>query len=257
LDLHFNSDAHFTRWIVRQGILREPFVVIDVGVQGGENVRWHVLCDYLVVHGFDAVEEAVETLRRQNAGKPNRHYHPIAIGNVDEDKWFYFRQDNPYSSSFLEQGEDRFTTSRRIELPRKVPVQQLDTLLAEGVIPKADFLKTDVEGFEKEVFLGARELLKSLLGIETETSFGASHLYPKGHFSTLSEIALENQLLVFDLNFNRVPRASFQRALARKGLAERRGSAEIGQIATLNVLFCRDLIREDDHPSVSIRLSSR
>jgi FkbM family methyltransferase len=245
LDLHFNSDAHFTRWVVRQGHLAEPFVVIDVGVQGGEHVRWHVLGDYLLVHGFDALEEAVETLRRQNAGNPNRHYHSIAIGDVDGDKTFYFREDNPFSSSFLEQGEDRFSIGRRIERPRRVSVRQLDTLLAEGVIPKPDFLKADVEGFENKVFLGARQVLKLLLGIETETSFGASHLYPKNHFISILGIALENKLLAFDLNFNRIPRASFRRAISRKDLSV--GATEIGQIATLNVLFCRDLISEADY----------
>lgn len=39
MDLHFNMSAAFTRWVVASGALREPFVVVDIGGQGGENPR--------------------------------------------------------------------------------------------------------------------------------------------------------------------------------------------------------------------------
>jgi hypothetical protein len=123
----------------------------------------------------------------------------------------------------------------------------LDRLLAEGVIPRADFLKCDVEGFEKDVFLGARELLNSVLGIETETNFAASPLYPETHLGTLQKLLLEAHFLIFDLNFDRVPRASYRREVARRrppGAALIRG---MGRPATVNALFCRDLIDEADH----------
>jgi hypothetical protein len=40
MDLALNEQADFTRWVVSDGLLREPFVLLDVGVQGGENQRW-------------------------------------------------------------------------------------------------------------------------------------------------------------------------------------------------------------------------
>ena len=241
MDLHFNPDARFTRWVVREGLLREPFVVVDVGVQGGEHPRWHVLGDHLVVHGFDAIAEVAEALREQNAGAPNRRYHWSAIGSADEERTFYVRPEDPFSSSFDRDGA-------RADEARRVPVRRLDTLLAEGAIPPADFLKIDVEGFEKHVLLGARALLGSVLGLETETSFHASPDYPKGHFGTLAEMALEHHLVVFDLNFDRAPRPSFARALARAGLADLAGAGSLGRPATVNALFCRDLVAEVDAP---------
>jgi len=247
MDLHFNINAAFTKWVVTSGALHEPFVVVDIGVQGGENPRWHLLGDHLTVHGFDAIKEVVETLERQNRGNPNRHYHWLAAGSSDEEREFYFNAVAPCSSSFYPQGTDRFATERR-EQPRKVQVRRLDTLLKQGIIAKPDFLKTDVEGFEKEVFLGAPELLRSVLSIETETNFEVSPTYPKSHFGTLQEILLERHFLVFDLNFNRIPRASFQQALVRKGLPAVTDQRSAGKPATLNVLFCRDLIDETDHP---------
>jgi FkbM family methyltransferase len=246
-DLCFNQRAAFTRWVTSEGLLREPFVVVDVGVQGGANVRWDILGDYLVLHGFDAIAEVVAGLKERNAGRPNRHFHNIALGASDGERDFYFNPTNPFSSSMFRQGESRFAAEASAQV-RKVPVRRLDGLLAEGVIPRCDFLKVDVEGFEKEVFQGARELLAAgVLGVETETSFGISPAYPKGHFATIAEIVLEHHLLLFDLGFNRLPRASFQRALMRKGLTVDTGYNMLGRPGTFNVLFCRDLIDEADH----------
>jgi FkbM family methyltransferase len=248
MDLGFNRKAEFTKWVVSAGLLTEPFVLIDVGVQGGENIRWRPLGDHLVVHGFDPIEEVVQTLIEENRGRSHRHYHCMALGDADGERAFYFNSANPTASSMYRQGTGRFAVET-VEQVRMVPMRRLDSLLAEDVIPKADFVKIDVEGFEKDVLLGARELLRTgVLGLQTETNFGVSPAYPKSHFGTLAEIALENHLLVFDVAFNRIPRASYQRALIRKGLEPISEQDALGRPATVDVLFSRDLIDEIDHP---------
>jgi FkbM family methyltransferase len=248
MDLALNEQADFTRWVVSERLLREPFVLIDVGVQGGENQRWQPLGDHLVVHGFDPIEEVVRELTEQNDHRPNCHYHCMAVGNVDGEQEFYFNPANPTASSMFRQGISRFDVEN-VEQPRQVPIRRLDSLLAEGLIPQADFIKVDVEGFEKDVLLGARELLSAgVLGLHTETNFGVSPHYPKGHFATLAELALDQHLLVFDIAFNRIPRASFQRALVDKGMKPISENYLVGRPATVDVLFCRDLIDEVDQP---------
>ena len=248
MDLHLNYAAPFTRWAVERGVMHQPFVVVDVGVQGGENPRWHVLGDHLVVYGFDAIEEVINDLQRQSAGDRNRHYYWLAAGDADGERSFYFNATDPCSSSFYEQGVDRFgLLEHRRDQARTVTVRRLDTLLADGTIAQPDFLKCDVEGFEKDVFLGAREMLRSVLAVESETNFDISPTYPMGHFGTLQQLLLDAHLLTFDLSYNRVPRASFVRALASKGRTDRAALADLGKPATLNVLFCRDLIAEADH----------
>ena len=89
MDFARNRNAEFTKWVVSAGLLTEPFVLIDVGVQGGENIRWRPLGDCLVVHGFDPIEEVVQKLAEENRGRSNRHYHCMALGNADGEQAFY------------------------------------------------------------------------------------------------------------------------------------------------------------------------
>ena len=58
--------ASITHWVVRNGYLRSPFVLVDIGVLGGISVRWQHLGDCLEVHGFDLLEEAIAPLRAQD-----------------------------------------------------------------------------------------------------------------------------------------------------------------------------------------------
>jgi len=248
MDLALNHNAKFTNWVVSRGLITEPFVLIDVGVQGGEDIRWRALDDYLIVHGFDPIEEVIQELVEADKGRSNRHYHCMAVGNADGEQKFYFNPSNPTASSMYQKATSRLGVEAA-EQHRTVPIRRLDSLLAEGVIPVADYIKIDVEGFEKDVLLGAHELLGAgVLGLQTETNFGVSPSYPKSHFGTLAEIALDNHLVVFDLVFNRIPRASFQQALISEGLQPITEQDAVGRPSTVNVLFARDLIDEVDHP---------
>lgn len=237
MDLYHNADPRFTKWLVRSGALREPFVVVDVGVLGGENPRWHFLGDHLVVHGFDAISEVVYSLSRSNTAFPNRSFHHFAIGNEDGQRKFFFKPSNPTNSSFYEAPDSELQA-------RTVPVRRLDTLLKERVISGADFLKVDVEGHEGDVFRGAEDLLAAgVLGVESETSFGTSVIYPQTHFGLIQNVLLKHGLVVSDLNFNRVRRAAYQEARRRRALPALPVEGA-GNPATFNVLFCRDFAGE-------------
>jgi FkbM family methyltransferase len=242
IDLYFNIRPEFTNWVVRSNFLQEPFVVIDVGVLGGENPRWHLLREHLVVHGFDAIKEVIEELRRMNQDlKWDRSYHWMAIGNDNGDKEFFFDSVQPTRSSLgFSSGSQR----------RIVPMRTLDWLIAEGAVPHPDFLKVDVEGQEAGVFLGAKQMLAAgVLGIEVETNFMTSPEYPKSHFDMIHNLVLENGLKLFDLNFDRVVRPLYKEACKKRALGI--STAAAGTPGTFNVLFCRDAIAEREGSSSS------
>ena len=245
-DLWFNDRSEFTRWVAKAGLLRESFVVVDVGVQGGAHPRWKLLGDYLIFHGFDAIAEAVAEVQQANAGRANYHFHNFALGDEDGERTFYVNVLNPTSSSIFVQGPSRFANERSDEA-RVVQLRRLDTLFEDGLLPRADFLKVDVEGYEKFVFSGAKNLLSSALGVEAESNFNISPIYPKSHFTALSDSFVEQGLILADIGFNRVPRTTFLQALQVAGLADR-GMDELGRPATVNLLFCRDPIDEADRP---------
>ena len=237
MELAFNENPRFTKWLASSGALHEQFVVIDVGVLGGENPRWRFFGDHLIVHGFDAIREVINELSQSNANSPNKTFHGYAIGNEDGERTFFFKPSNPTNSSFYD------APNPHVEA-RTVPIRRLDTLLKDKTIPKADFLKVDVEGFERDVFWGASELLSAgILGVESETNFNVSEIYPDTHFALIQATLLKHGLLVADLNFNRVRRAAYQDARKRRALPELPIEGA-GRPATLNVLFCRDLTVE-------------
>src|SRR5262249_22737781 len=124
VDLYINTNPEFTKWIVKLGALKEAFVVADVGVLGGESPRWHFLGDNLVIHGFDAISEAIAELHARRPEK-NKFYHPMAIGNEDGERIFFFNRLRPTNSSFYE------TNDSGVE-SRLVQIRTLDSLLKKG-----------------------------------------------------------------------------------------------------------------------------
>jgi len=126
MDLALNHNAKFTNWVVSRGLITEPFVLIDVGVEGGEDVRWHALDDYLIVHGFDPIEEVIQELAEANKRRSNHHYHCMALGNADGEQKFYFNPINPTASSMYQKATDRFGVAAA-EQHRMVPMTWRDS----------------------------------------------------------------------------------------------------------------------------------
>ena len=107
----------------------------------------------------------------------------MAIGNDNGVKEFFFNPELPTRSSLgMSDGLQR----------RLVPMRSLDSLMAEGAMPQADFLKVDVEGYEADVLAGAKEMLAGgVLGIEVETSFMTSPAFPKSFFEATHNVMVE------------------------------------------------------------------
>jgi FkbM family methyltransferase len=246
MDLYNHSNPSFTKWIVSERLLSEPFVIIDIGVQGGEHPRWQFLGHYAEIHGFDPIAEVIDQLRRDARGSRQRHYHNLALGNEDGSRQFFLASD-PLASSFYNAGP--------AAEERTVPIRRLDSLFREGLVPRADYIKLDCEGFEPEVLHGAREYLAAsdVLCVTSETNFNFSPVLPRGHFAAINEIMADHRLIVYDVNLVRQPAAAYTLALKvdeQSSPNSLRGNSPLalGQIGTCDALFCRDFVGESIQP---------
>ena len=238
MDLSYNREPLLTPWVLRRGLLASPLVVVDVGVQGGVSPRWDHLPGGVEVHGFDALEEAVAPLRAE--GRPKHHYYATALGNEDGERELFLAPEAT-ASSFYASGPSPYDSSasvRRGSNSRRVPIRRLDGLMAEGTIPRADFIKIDCEGFEPEILKGAQALVGSgVFAIEVETNFDISATLPETHFWAVYKQLLPHGFLLYDLAFDRVERASF--ANKARSLGIKRPYA-VAQPASFNILFYRE-----------------
>ncbi len=255
MDLYNHDQASFTRWIVDEGFLHDPFVVIDVGVQGGEHPRWAQLGDQVRVYGFDAISEAIDRIRAERGDRPYRVLHAMAIGDEDGEREFYVPE-NTFCASFFRSDTDHGQRQGDGAVgARTVPVRRLDTLFAEGLVPPADYIKIDCEGFDPEVLRGARTYMakSNVLCVSVETGFGVSPTYPRTAFAEINDIVVQHRLLVFDLNCVRSARSSYLAARARHPwppadpMHDTPG-LDVGQPGTFDFVFCRDFVAEDVSP---------
>ena len=257
MDLYHHDQVPFTRWVVSEGLLHEPFVVVDVGVQGGEHVRWGLLGDQVRVYGFDAISEAIDRITAAGV-RPHRLFRAMAIGNEDGEREF-FVPPNTTAASFYEQVTLHQTAKHGDGAPgvRVVPIRRLDTLFMAGELPAADYIKTDCESFDPEVLRGARRYLaqSNILSLTVETDFSISGTYPRTPFVEISDIAVQHRLLVFDINAVRHPRPAYVAARERHPWPPADPLhdvpyLDVGQPRTYDFVFCRDFVLEHKKPEI-------
>jgi FkbM family methyltransferase len=255
MDLYNNEASVFTEWVVANKLLQEPFIIVDVGVQGGEHPRWKNLGEFGHVYGFDPIDEVIADLNAAQRGRANRSYRCLAIGNEDGKRAFHVSADT-YGSSFFSGGPPQTGEHNGILLgSRDVEIRRLDSLFAAGELPPADYIKVDCEGFDPEVLRGAHSYLakSNVLCVTVETNFGVSPVYPRTPFAEISDILVAHRLLVLDLNFVRAARPSYTAARAATPWPAAdpmhdSPDLDVGQPATFDFVFCRDLVQEHTSP---------
>ena len=130
-------------------------IVIDAGSWIGDFAAYASVRGAGLIYAFEPSEHAFRYLE-QTAGL-NRNIIPVKKGISNENANMKFFEDTEGSSigSTLLNASDRDTKSFS-----QVQTVRLDDFVRENNIPRVDFIKADIEGFERHMLAGAQETLR-------------------------------------------------------------------------------------------------
>jgi FkbM family methyltransferase len=148
---------------------KESISMIDLGAAGGIEPRWAKISAYLNYFGFEPDSRTIQL-------DPNKEFKsytviPSLVSNKTEKKNLYISHEEGKSSIYQPNSEfiSRFPNPRRFETVKTV---SFETSTIDDLIKKEiDFIKLDIQGAELDALQGSPEVLKSVLGIESEVEF--------------------------------------------------------------------------------------
>lgn len=147
----------------------EPRVILDVGAASGDWARLAAsIWPGAVVFGFEPNLSEHENLERAKRELPRFDYRHAFLGPA---RGRVSYRDAGHQTSLL--GGDGEAGGGGVT--READVQVLDDLVREGAVPRPDFIKLDVQGFEMEVLKGATEVLAGCQGVLLEVNFHRFH----------------------------------------------------------------------------------
>ena len=183
--------------------LTEPITVVDIGAQRlvDQQHAYAPLQDagfLLSVVGFEPLSDRLEDRRDAEAGS-NLELSGNFVGDGTDQIFYINILDN--TSSLLplnKQLTSQFVEIRHLHTVRteKAKTQRLDDLLK--YVPRVDFLKLDIQGFELHALRGAHDLIKRTLVVHCEVSF--AEIYEgQCHFSDVEAFLREKGFDLIDL----------------------------------------------------------
>lgn len=154
-------------------LLKKDMVCLDVGA----NIGYYVLLENKFIgengkiiaiepspKNFEYLQKNIKMQKTKNIKAFN-----FAAGDKDGKIKFLIYENASNSGMVIPDGEEKKWPGEVIE----VPVKKIDSFLKENGIPKLDFLRMDVEGYEYHIFEGMKETLKKskpLIYIEVHKS---------------------------------------------------------------------------------------
>lgn len=136
--------------------LKVDSVIFDVGANIGVHTIALAKMKNVKVYSFEPSPYTRKILEYNlgiNKLKTKAIIFPYAISNYSGTADFYHMTDNAYSSL-------KDTLRKKVDKSFKVDVITLDEFIKINEINRVDLIKIDVEGYENEVVLGARDTLR-------------------------------------------------------------------------------------------------
>jgi FkbM family methyltransferase len=133
-------------------------VVFDVGANRGQTIaQFRRAFARPVIHAFEPARETFAELQRRCASIPDLVLNDAALGARAESRTFV-ESDDSEMSSLLEPSADAWG---EIKNRYEVDVITLDDYCESRRIGRIDILKTDTQGFDMQVLVGAERLLRA------------------------------------------------------------------------------------------------
>lgn len=169
LFLNFLSDKNYTslnynimekRFIESLAIKRND-LIIDVGSHEGESIsRFLSINKNIKIHSFEPNDICYQKSLKKYLGHKNVFLNNMALGKKKSIRTFNINN-NSQTSSFYKINQNfkfenkKFKTIKK----KKIILETLDNYCFKNKIKKINFLKLDTQGWEKEILLGAKNLL--------------------------------------------------------------------------------------------------
>lgn len=147
--------------------------IIDVGANVGQSaLKFHTIFPDSFIYCFEPIKKCYEKLEENLKSLQNHKSYNLALGSKKEKSVIHLNEFDP-SSSIL-----RMTDIHKNAFPfaintieETIEIDTLDNIFHNTELAKNILLKIDVQGYEKEVLLGAQETLKDISLIIIEISF--------------------------------------------------------------------------------------
>jgi FkbM family methyltransferase len=159
------------------GLLEElSITLVDIGSRGGLDEDLASIRRFVHAIGFEPDPIEAERLScLPNVGWKSSRNLPLAIGAEDGPATLYI-PDSPQAASIRPHNEDMvemfgFANLHRVRKKVGINARSLDSLRSTGELPRADYLKIDIEGAELEVLQAGRRTLAECAAIKIECSF--------------------------------------------------------------------------------------
>jgi FkbM family methyltransferase len=230
-----------------QDQLVSSFVLADVGASSGIAHWWKALGNALHATGFDPLITEVARLNATESN-PNIRYIAAMLGYrrykevFPDSDWTAKPNDSPWfrTSAVRAQQVTGKTFDQQVYDPAGSLQQVLEvTELNEHFVGKpVDFLKTDTDGFDMAVLLGARDVLTGspVLAVQAEVFFqGVLNDY-SGTFSNVDRFLRSLGFSLFDIVPNRYSRGKLPTQFRHRQCAD----TFTGQVIWADVLYVRD-----------------
>lgn len=150
-------------------------VVIDVGANVGVFSIYAAILNAKKVYAFEPVPETYMMLKENiKLNNLENVIIPInkALGDKEKVEIMYYSNIGDGGTT-LNLSKIKYLNEKVIKKSIKVMITTLDNFVKQNKIPKVDFIKMDVEGYEENILLGAKETIKKWKPI---LSFSAYHL---------------------------------------------------------------------------------